>query len=265
MRVQLFEFEDLPWFPDVIRTGGTDYLRYFLITSELYKPIIPLINQTLKDINETKIIDLCSGGGGYIEQVYNEINKINGHKISITLTDKFPNIEAYEFLKNKTNDGIEYLSNSTDAANVPKDLKGFRTMFSAVHHFQPDQVKGVLKNAIESRAAIGLFDGGEKSVFAMLGLIIIHPIGFLIFTPFFKPFKFSRLFFTYIIPLIPIYTVWDGVVSILKMYKPTELRQLAESIETESYVWTSGKTKNRFGIRATYLIGYPKKNDKKNK
>ena len=99
----------------------------------------------------------------------------------------------------------------------------------------------------------------------MLGLIIIHPIGFLIFTPFFKPFKFSRLFFTYIIPLIPIYTVWDGVVSILKMYKPTELRQLAESIQTESYVWTSGQTKNRFGIRATYLIGYPKKNDKKNK
>jgi hypothetical protein len=71
MRVRFFEFEDLPWFPDVIRTGGTDYLRYFLIRSELYKPTIPIINQTLNHINETKIIDLCSGGGGYIEKVYN--------------------------------------------------------------------------------------------------------------------------------------------------------------------------------------------------
>jgi hypothetical protein len=258
MRVQLFEFEDLSWFPDIIRTGGTDFLRYFLITSELYKPVIPLINQTLKDIDETKIIDLCSGGGGYIEQVYDEINKISEHKISITLTDKFPNIKTYDFLKEKTNDGINYVSISTDAANVSKDLKGFRTMFSAVHHFQPEQVKSVLKNAVENRAAIGFFDGGEKSIFAILGLIIIHPIAFLIFTPLFKPFKISRLLFTYIIPLIPIYTIWDGVVSILRMYKPTELRQIAESLDAKNYIWTSGKTKNRFGIRATYLIGYPK-------
>jgi hypothetical protein len=258
MRVHLFEFEDFSWFPDVIRTGGTDFLRYLLISSELYKPIIPLINQTLIDINETKIIDLCSGGGGYIEQVYNEINKISEHKISITLTDKFPNINAFDFLKNKTNEGINYIDGSTDATNVPKDLKGFRTMFSAVHHFQPEQIRSILKNAIANRAAVGFFDGGEKSIFAILGLIIMHPIAFLIFTPFFKPFKISRLFFTYVLPLIPIYTVWDGVVSILRMYKPEELRQIAESLEAENYNWTSGKTKNRFGIRATYLIGYPK-------
>lgn len=258
MRVHLFEFEDFSWFPDVIRTGGTDFLRYLLISSELYKPIIPLINQTLIDINETKIIDLCSGGGGYIEQVYNEINKISEQKISITLTDKFPNINAFDFLKNKTNEGINYIDGSTDATNVPKDLKGFRTMFSAVHHFHPEQIKSILKNAIANRAAVGFFDGGEKSIFAILGLIIMHPIAFLIFTPFFKPFKISRLFFTYVLPLIPIYTVWDGVVSILRMYKPEELRQIAESLEAENYNWTSGKTKNRFGIRATYLIGYPK-------
>lgn len=258
MRFQLFEFEDFPWFPDMIRTGGTDFLRYFLITSELYKPAIPLINQTLKDINETKIIDLCSGGGGYIEQVYDEINKISGHEISITLTDKFPNTAAYEFLKEKTNDGINYISVSTDAANVPQELKGFRTMFSAVHHFNPEQVKSVLRNAVENRAAIGFFDGGEKSIFAILGLMMIHPIAFFIFTPFFKPFKISRLFFTYIIPVIPIYTVWDGVVSILRMYTPAELRKIAESLEAGNYIWKSGKTKNRFGIRATYLIGYPK-------
>lgn len=258
MRVHLFEFEDLSWFPDVIRTGGTDYLRYFLIASELYKPTIPLLNQALKEIGESRIIDLCSGGGGYIEQVYNGVNKISEHKITITLTDKFPNVKAYSFLAEKTGHGINYSPDSIDAANVPKDMEGFRTMFSAVHHFQPEQVKRVLKDAVDNRMAIGIFDGGEKSIFAILGLMVIHPIAFLIFTPFFRPFKVSRLFFTYIIPLIPIYTIWDGVVSILRMYKPEELVQIAESVDAENYIWTSGKTKNRFGIRATYLIGYPK-------
>jgi len=71
MRFHLFEFEDLSWFPNVIRTGGTDYLRYLLTVTEVYKPCIVLVNEALKQTGETKIIDLCSGGGGYIEQVYN--------------------------------------------------------------------------------------------------------------------------------------------------------------------------------------------------
>ena len=167
MRVQLFEFEDLSWFPDVIRTGGTDFLRYFLISSELYKPIIPLINQALKDTNETKMIDLCSGGGGYIEQVYDELNKISGRKISITLTDKFPNIKAYEFLKEKTKDGINFVADSTDAANVPKELKGFRTMFSAVHHFHPDQVKTILNNEMKTTQIPCEIQGRPKHLYSI--------------------------------------------------------------------------------------------------
>lgn len=173
------------------------------------------------------------------------------------MTDKFPNIEAYTFLSKKTNEGIGYRSESIDAADVPNDLKGFRTLFSAVHHFKPEQVKAILKNAVDNQTAIGFFDGGDKSIMAILGLIIIHPIAFALCTPYFKPFKVSRLIFTYLIPLIPLYTIWDGVVSILRMYKPKELQQMAESLGAEHYVWTSGKTRNRFGVRATYLIGYP--------
>ena len=258
MRVNLFEFEDFSWFPDVIRSGGTDFLRYFLIQTALYKPTVPLIEETLTKINEYKIIDLCSGGGGAIEQVYQELNNRSKQKISITLTDKYPNIKAFQFLKIKTKCGINYLNTSIDAMDVPKDLKGFRTMFSAVHHFQPDQVKKILKNAVENREGLGLFDGGEKSIIAFLGILIIHPIAFLIFTPFFKPFNLSRLFYPYLIPLIPIYTIWDGLVSILRMYQPEELMKLAESLNSDDYIWICGKTKNRFGIRATYLIGYPK-------
>src|SRR5215510_1546287 len=101
MRLHLFEFEDQSWFPDVIRSGGTDYLRYLLIATEVYKPCIMLLNEVLKQTHEQKIVDLCSGGGGYIEQVYHEFNKAGRSDISFTLTDKFPNIEAYEHLQKK--------------------------------------------------------------------------------------------------------------------------------------------------------------------
>jgi len=88
--------------------------------------------------------------------------------------------------------------------------------------------------------------------------MIFHPLAFLIFTPFFKPFRFSRFFFTYLIPLIPLYTIWDGCVSVLRFYRPEELARMATETEPDNYVWSSGKVKNKFGIHATYLIGYPR-------
>ena len=39
----LFEFEDLSWFPDVIREGMTDYLRFIFTIGNLYKPIMPVL------------------------------------------------------------------------------------------------------------------------------------------------------------------------------------------------------------------------------
>lgn len=257
MRFHLFEFEDLSWFPDVIRAGGTDYLRYFLIASGLYKPVLPLITETLAQTGDETIVDLCSGGGGYIEQVYEGINGDRSRKIKFLLTDKFPNLETYRLMKAKTNGGIDYLDYPVDATDVPKETGGFRVMFSAVHHFKPEQVRAVLQNAVEHRAAIGLFDGGDKHIGSILGMLLIHPLAFLLFTPFFKPFKWSRLFFTYIIPLIPLYTIWDGCVSVLRFYQPDELLKIARSTDTQNYVWKHGKVKNRFGLRATFLIGCP--------
>lgn len=251
-RLHLFEFEDLKWFPDVIRKGGTDYLRYLLIATELYKPILSLLRETLAQSGENKIIDLCSGGGGYIEQIYEGLGK----RIPITLTDKFPNKDAFNLINHKTGGGITYVATSVDATNVPSNLKGFRVMFSATHHFTGDELKSILKNAVTSDASIAFFDGGEKNILVIIGMIIFHPIAFFLFTPFFRPFSFARLFFTYFIPLIPIYTVWDGCVSILRLYQPDELKKIAESVEANNYYWKSGKTRSRFGIHATYLIGY---------
>jgi len=78
-----------------------------------------------------------------------------------------------------------------------------------------------------------------------------------LFTPFFKPFRFSRLLYTYIIPIIPFCTIWDGIVSIIRLYKPSELLKIAREVDTENYFWEAGKKRSNFGLKVTYLIGYP--------
>jgi hypothetical protein len=259
LRNYLFEFEDLAWFPDTIRESMTDYLRYLITKVEFYRPVVPLIIDGMNQSNAKQIIDLCSGGGGAIEQIQNDLNQLSNNEIKIILTDKYPNKKAYEFLSAKTEGAISFTDIAVDAADVPLTLKGFRTIFSGFHHFDKSTAKAVLNNAVQTKSGIGIFDGGDRHIFAVLAILVVHPLVFLFFTPFFRPFRFSRLFFTYIIPIIPFCTVWDGIVSIMRLYKPNELLQIAKEVEPETYHWSSGKKKCRFGLNVTYLIGYPVK------
>src|SRR4051812_8964231 len=99
MRLHLFEFEDHAWFPNVVRKGGTDYLRYLLNALDFYSPVAPVIRRTLDESGQTNILDLCSGAGGNMHQVAERLWD-SEHKPLITLSDKFPNIEAFTFVSN---------------------------------------------------------------------------------------------------------------------------------------------------------------------
>lgn len=259
-RYQLFEFEDLSWFPDVIRSGMMDYLRFIIRFLNVYEPVTPLLIKVLKHSNESNIVDLGSGGGGAIEQVHQNLSKQTSQKIEITLTDKYPNIAAWKYIQQKTNGLIGFHAVSVDANHVPADLCGIRTLFSAAHHFWPEQIKSMLKTASNQQKAICLFDGGDKNWFLLLGSIPFHLVVFLFCTPFIRPFKFSRFLFTYLIPLIPLCTIWDGCVSILRLYRPEKLLQLSASTQSSNYTWQAGKVKGKTGLRVTYLVGYPNLN-----
>lgn len=253
----LFEFEDQPWFPDVIRSGMTDFLRYFIRLLNVYKPITPLLLEVLNQTRQNYIVDLGSGGGGAIEQIYQNLSSISPQKITITLTDKFPNPAAWQYIQQKTNSAIGFYADSVDANNVPDSLNGVRTLFSAAHHFKPEQLIQILATAVSQKKGICLFDGGSKSVWMMLGAILFQPLIFFVFTPFFRPFKLSRLVFTYLIPVIPFCTVWDGCVSLLRLYSPQEFLQMSQAASAENYTWKAGRVKNKLGLQVAYLIGYP--------
>jgi len=167
----------------------TDYLRYLIARVNFYQPVIPLITEGLHQTSSNRIIDLCSGGGGAIEQIQNNLSKQSSLDIKIILTDKYPNRSAFEFIAAKTNGNISFSDASVDAADVPASLKGFRTIFSGFHHFDPKHAKAVIQNAVDAKSGIGIFDGGDKKYIGYPVHINHHPIVFIFFTPFFKPFS----------------------------------------------------------------------------
>ena len=257
-RRHLFEFEDLSWFPNAIRQCMTDYLRFMITKFDLYGLFVPFIIEALEANNETEIIDLCSGGGGGILEIQQRLSNELSKPIKIVLTDKYPNLAAFEFLRQQSNGEINYIEESIDATKVPEDLSGLRTLFASFHHFRPYVARSILQDAVRRNVAIGVFEGAERRLSMVIGIIIFTPIAFLLFTPFMKPFRLSRLIFIYLIPIVPLCTIWDGVISIMRMYTPEELFQFTSQIGDNNYVWKSGKAKHKTGANMTYLIGYPR-------
>ena len=124
-------------------------------------------------------------------------------------------------------------------------------------YLEKEKAKKVLKNAVEHRQGIAIFDGGNRSFWMIFLIIVAHPVLLFLCTPFFRPFRLSRLIFTYLIPVIPFCTVWDGVISILRLYSPDEMLQIALEAENDQYTWISGKVRNKFGMSIAFLVGYP--------
>lgn len=257
MKFRLFEFEDKKWLPNIVRDGMMDYLRFVLNTGNFYGPVAPLIVELLAQTKATQIIDLCSGGGGTIEQVQKNIYNKYNLQIPFVLSDIFPNINAYQFIEQQSGGKITYYPLSLNAADVPAALTGVRTIFSAFHHFDEPTATKVITNAVQAKTAIAIFDGGDKNIFFILAITLLHPIAFVLLTPFFKPFKWHRLLLTYIIPIIPLCTIWDGIISIIRLYSPQKLLKIATTVDATTYRWKSGKVRNKFGMQITYLLGYP--------
>ncbi|MEM9548042.1 MAG: hypothetical protein AAGA77_18820 [Bacteroidota bacterium] len=256
-RIHLFEFEDFKWFPDFIRDGGTDFLGFILNITKFYAPAIPIMEKLIHSTGHKHILDLCSGNGGPVEFIHQRINP--SLNLQFIVSDKYPNFPAYQQLKKRTNNQVDYYPHSLDILHPDAEVTGIRTLFSAIHHFKPTEVKTIVQNVIDSKMPVCIFDSGDKHFGTILLILIFHPILFLLFTPFIRPFKLRRILFTYLIPLIPVYTIWDGVISILRLYQPKELFEIAKtSDKNELYEWNYGKVKNSIGMSVAYLTGIPK-------
>ena len=254
-RRHLFEFEDYKWFPAFIRDGGTDFIGFVLHKIKFYNPSIPLLKDALVKTNTATIVDLCSGSGQQMVLLSERL----GHDKNFILTDKFPNKPAFKYLKSIQKLNIDVINSPTDVLKPEKLPDGLRTMYTAIHHFTEEQVILILKQAINQNQPIGIFDGASRAVTSILAIILLHPLLFLLCTPFIRPFSFNRLFFTYIIPLIPLYAIWDGIVSVLRLHSPEELLSYALRADTNNtYEWKVGSIPTTAGFSMGYLTGIPR-------
>jgi len=245
LRIHLFEFEDQPWFPRRLRQAMQSYLAVAYRVTPLPKLWAEQLASLMTRGQKNDLLDLASGAAGPVPMILDELHRLGFH-VQVTLTDRFPNPAASP---------LPYWPEPVDARHVPANLCGIRTMFASFHHFQPDDARGILRDAFERRIPICVFEATSPTAAATAILI---PILVLVLTPMVRPFSWMQILFTYLIPILPILIFWDGLVSHLRTYSVAELRELTRDLKSPDYAWQMGKLQPGgapFGV--PYLIGRP--------
>jgi len=255
-RVQLFEFGDLAWFPKSWRQFTTDLLQFYGAKFNPYGPMVPKLKQALEKMNCHRLVDLCSGGSGPFLRLLDQFENQEHYPVEVTLTDKFPDLEAFRQAQAACPGKIRFIASPVDAMEVPEHLRGFRTLFASFHHFGPAEAKKILQDAVKKNEGIGIFEFTDRSFWLYL-VMLTSPIFVWMVTPWLRPFRWPRMFWTYVLPVLPLLNLWEGMVSNLRTYSPAELKELVEQIAGAGYQWEIGKLRSLGGYRITYLLGYP--------
>ena len=171
------------------------------------------------------------------------------------MTDLYPHIDAFERMKNKF-DIVDYVPYSVDARDVPEELSGLRTLFLSFHHFKEDDAVKILQNAIDTNNPIAIFETQDRSLQSII-LMLLSPSSVLFTTLFIRPFKWQRILFTYLIPIVPLFVLWDGIVSSLRTYSVGEMKEMVQQLRgAEQYEWQIDKLKSG-QAKITYLVAMP--------
>lgn len=257
-RRQWFEWCDLAFLPAFLRSATPTFLEATFRILKTHAAAVAPLAQVLRATNSTRVLDLGSGGAGPLLQLLDGLAQKEGLQAHVTLTDKFPNVPAFQEAVRRDPARLSFLPESVDATRVPNTQAGVRTLFQLFHHLPPDVAFGVLKDAVRNRQGIAIFEVTERTPKGLLLSLFLPALVFLL-TPFVRPFSFLRLLFTYVLPVLPLVILWDGLVSHLRSYTRPELSAMLDrlsALDGPPYVWTFGQNQSAL-IPVFWLTGYP--------
>ena len=259
-RIQLFEFEDLPWLPSAVRDSMTRMLTLLHSWLGSKEHVAELLFEVAQQTGRKKIVDYCSGDGGAMPDVLRILRDKYNTSASLVLTDLYPNKDAVTRIANFRDPHLTYCKDPVDATEpLPLHAGAIRTMVCSFHHMPPAIARAILKQASESGDPIIIYELSDNSAppkyLWWIGLPLNLLFGFFVAARV-RPMSPKHFFFSFLVPIIPICFAWDGAVSNARTYTQADLDELLEGVHSEGYRWTKGKRGAR-PMQQLYCIGVP--------
>eukprot|EP00013_Stygamoeba_regulata_P027062 CAMPEP_0177663582 /NCGR_PEP_ID=MMETSP0447-20121125/19998_1 /TAXON_ID=0 /ORGANISM="Stygamoeba regulata, Strain BSH-02190019" /LENGTH=138 /DNA_ID=CAMNT_0019169419 /DNA_START=269 /DNA_END=685 /DNA_ORIENTATION=- len=111
-------------------------------------------------------------------------------------------------------------------------------MYLSLHHMTPDLATSILKDAVKNGDGYAAFELQRRSIPFILALALFVPFYVMLLTPFALPLTPARLLWTYVFPVVPFFTAFDGVVSCLRTYSRDEFMALTRVADPDgAFEW----------------------------
>jgi hypothetical protein len=243
--IMVKELEDYHWFPQRLRKYQMDYIGNLVQWVHLYKPLVPVVQQLMRQHHLQQITDCCSGNGAPAMYIQRQLQPMS----PLTLTDKYPQPIA------ATTD-VNYITTPIDVLELIPQPHHLYTMFNAFHHFNTVEQQALLKRFADAKASCLIAEILQPNVAVLLKIILTTTLVQLLTAPFIKPFSWGRLLFTYLLPINLITVTYDGIVSVLKSKSLSSYADLVAGMQMPGYTFTVKKMRQLTG-NIIYITGHP--------
>ena len=252
-RLHLIELHEQAWMPSLLRDCVTDYLRTATKVAGQYDLIQGEIQSMLLATGAKEILDLGSGAGAGWPELQPQLSDADGHPVRVILSDMSPNLPAWKKIEADSGGQISYLPGSTDARKPGR--AGFRTLFNVFHHFRPADARAIVEDADRQQQPFIMVEAMDKSWIQGIMIVLLAPIMTLLLTPAIRPFRWGRILFTYLIPIVPLMVAWDGMVSVIRLYSIRDLEAMTRDLN--GLIWQAEKIRKK-GLVLMVLKGMPR-------
>lgn len=223
------------------------------------RPLLPIMDGFLSAAGTREVLDLCAGAGGPAMILSREAERAGRTPPQILMTDLFPRVSVWRNAKQQY-PTLDFIEEPVDATHIPPALSRgrARTILNAFHHFPPDLARSMLRDAVDHRAPIFIAESFERDPLGTLPLI---PVGIpaLLSSPLLSPRnRLAKAAWAWMTPVGIAAGAWDAIVSSLRVYSETDLRELVAPFGG-GYEWTYGTYDYPFGGRGCYFYGVPRR------
>lgn len=258
MRIQAFEFMDLPQTPRFLRDSVVESLGNAMRWSGVFKTAAPVFREFLDSLDSDRVLDLCSGSGEPAAVMLDALKDGGDALPHFYISDLFPVVHQMAEAAAQFPDNIEPINTPLDATNVPDIYPhSGRMVNAAFHHFPPALAKRILEDAAGKRKAIIIMEPMTRHGRGALRMGVFF-VAANIVNPFIsKQDRLLKGLFTYLVPLIPLMAAWDGLVSIVRMYTREDFEALTADIDAP-YAWEFRKVTGPWDSTMCIFMGRPK-------
>ncbi len=257
-RLQLFEFNDAPWAPPLLRETLIWSLGRAMSWAGVLDGLTKPFSDWLARTGSAEVVELGAGTGESAAAFLAAFERRGVALPRFVLTDLEPRVTAWQ-AQQRARPTIDFVAQPVDALAPPDGLLRGRAcaLINTLHHFPPAQARRALLSVCAQASGVFVAEGMVRNPLRFLSMA---PAGFAasVLAPLLLPgHRARRAGLTWFTPALAAAGAWDGCVSALRMHAESDLREFVAQLG-DSWTWQSGAfTFGRFGL-GSYFAGAPR-------